>query len=262
MTKITCTYCNKDIGIQGMSFHLMNLHNIKFLEYVKQNRNDFPMYRNCDVCGIMIEAIRYNKTATCSKYCLTELRKTWIGVKSPKKGIAHTAEGKKNISIARSAQGNEYRRGFKFSKKSKLQMRNTALINAAKPGYVNGMTGKTHTPEAIEKIFKHKKMNQLEKLVADMLDQNNIPYHFQFFLNYNGICKSYDFKIKDKNILLEVDGDFWHGNPDTKHHFNKLNEVQSNDSLKTQLAIDAGYQIFRFWEKDIKENPLIILKCI
>src|SRR5690606_11436494 len=80
-------------------------------------------------------------------------------------------------------------------------------------GEKNPMFGKTHSPETIQKIFSHRKMNKLEKLVANELDKASIPYHFQYFINENGVCKSYDFKIKDKPIIIEVDGDFWHGNP-------------------------------------------------
>jgi hypothetical protein len=43
-------------------------------------------------------------------------------------------------------------------------------------------------------------MNKLEKFVSYILDKNNIQYIYQFFLSKDGVCKSYDFKIKDTNI--------------------------------------------------------------
>jgi hypothetical protein len=84
----------------------------------------------------------------------------------------------------------------------------TGMMGASMKGERNSFYGKTHTPEAIEKIFSHRKMNKLEKIVANLLDREKIPYKFQFFINKNGICKSYDFKLLNNNIILEIDGDF------------------------------------------------------
>jgi hypothetical protein len=89
-----------------------------------------------------------------------------------------------------------------------------------------------HTSETIKKIFSKRPMNKLENFVSNILDENNIKYTHQFFLNKDGICKSYDFKIKDTNILLEVDGDYWHGGPSLDKHFYKLDEVKDNDEFK------------------------------
>ena len=124
----------------------------------------------------------------------------------------------------------------------------------------NFMYGKTHTPEAIQKIFSHKKMNPVEKLVADKLDENNIKYTFQYFLNRNGTCKSYDFKIKENDIFIEVDGDYWHGGPAVKKYFKKVDDVKQNDKLKNELAKENGFKLIRIWESDIKQNPELILE--
>ena len=120
------------------------------------------------------------------------------------------------------------------------------------------MFGKTHTPEAIEKIFKHKSMNKLEKLVADWLTEHNIEYTFQFFINTDGVCKSYDFKLKDTDTIIEVHGDYWHGGSGvSKHHFDVKNTIK-NDNLKKQMAIDKGYGVIVIWEHEIKENINIL----
>ena len=64
--------------------------------------------------------------------------------------------------------------------------------------------GVKRSTETINKIFSKRPMNKLEKFVSNILDENNIKYTHQFFLNKDGICKSYDFKIKDTNILRNI----------------------------------------------------------
>ncbi|GJQ43753.1 MAG: hypothetical protein JETCAE03_32510 [Ignavibacteriaceae bacterium] len=122
----------------------------------------------------------------------------------------------------------------------------------------NPMFGKHHSIETIKKIFKHRKMTNIEKIIANLLDKNNIKYHFQFFISENKLCKSYDFKIKDKPIIIEVDGDFWHGGPSRKNYWKNVDTVIENDKLKDELAKRRGYEVIRFWESDIKNNIDVI----
>lgn len=101
-------------------------------------------------------------------------------------------------------------------------------------------------------------MNKLEKMVAEELDRMNVKYTFQFFINDGKACKSYDFKLTDKPVIVEIDGDFWHGNPDTKSHHIGVEETKENDVLKEKMATDRGYEVVRFWERDIKRDLSII----
>ena len=106
-------------------------------------------------------------------------------------------------------------------------------------------------------------MNKLEKYVSDILEENNIPYQYQFFLKTkDGVCKSYDFRIKNTNILIEIDGDYWHGGPSLDKHFFKLDEVKNNDIQKDQMAEEQGYKLIRIWESNIYNEPNIIMDQI
>jgi very-short-patch-repair endonuclease len=63
------------------------------------------------------------------------------------------------------------------------------------------------------------------------------------------------------NVLVEVDGDYWHGNPKI---YSKLNEIQlkqkERDIKNEQLAKENGFIVLRFWESDILNNKNIIVK--
>ena len=73
---------------------------------------------------------------------------------------------------------------------------------------------------------------------------------------------SYDFKIKNINLLIEIDGDYWHGGPGVEKHFYKLDEVKINDQIKNQLASENGYSLIRIWESDIYNQPDILIQKI
>ena len=103
-----------------------------------------------------------------------------------------------------------------------------------------------------------------EKIFKSILDELKILYEPQYFIYYeNKKYKIYDFFLKEKNILVEIDGDYWHGNPSI---FKNLNEqqllTQKNDFFKNELAIKNCYKILRFWENDLKKNKDFIKQKI
>jgi very-short-patch-repair endonuclease len=118
------------------------------------------------------------------------------------------------------------------------------------------------TPEMMEKIFAKRSMTDIEKLMMNMLDQVNISYHSQVFIKHNDDTYSYDFQLKDSMILIEVDGDYWHGGPKASKHVPFVNEVKEKDVLKTKIAQQHGYTVLRFWGSDVKERPFWVIQQI
>jgi very-short-patch-repair endonuclease len=257
MDKIECKMCGKKIGTKGISHHLRMLHDTVFMDYVTENLDDFPNYRPCLICGTI------STGETCSYKCMGKLRESWVGEKASHFGHKHSDETKKKISEIRKKQGN-FKTGIKLSAETKQKISNTRIERGVAKGEKNGMYGKTHTPEAIKKIMTKRPMNKLEKRVSEILTEAGIKFHFQYFLNRDGICKSYDFKIKGKSLLIEIDGDYWHGGPASKKYkaFHELDKTQRNDEFKNEFAEDNGFEIYRFWESQIKTNPNIILETI
>jgi len=96
--------------------------------------------------------------------------------------------------------------------------------------------------------------SKLEKTFANILDLLDIKY--QQFFYAKDIKAFYDFYLPDYNIIIEVDGDFWHCNPikfpEAFYETQKNNLIK--DSIKTQWAADNGYKLLRFWENDINNN--------
>jgi very-short-patch-repair endonuclease len=67
--------------------------------------------------------------------------------------------------------------------------------------------------------------------------------------------KIYDFYIPSTNTLIEIDGDYWHGNPEVFEEQNGMQRrAARNDGYKNVLAKGLGYNIERVWESDLKNN--------
>jgi very-short-patch-repair endonuclease len=116
------------------------------------------------------------------------------------------------------------------------------------------------TPEMLEKIFAKRSMTDIEQMMALMLDQIDVKYYSQFFLVHEADTYAYDFKLKDLPILIEVDGDYWHGGPSADIHVPFVNEVKEKDILKTKIAEHYGYTVIRFWGSDINERPFWVIQ--
>lgn len=64
-------------------------------------------------------------------------------------------------------------------------------------GKNNPMYGKHHSINTIHKIYAHRHMNKLEKLVEEELIKNNIPYYFQFLLQIKVLQNHMILKYKE-----------------------------------------------------------------
>lgn len=84
-----------------------------------------------------------------------------------------------------------------------------------------------------------------------LLNELGVPYRTQEVVG----GKIFDFYIPSANLLVEIDGDYWHGNPKIYKRPNKMqNTNKKNDRKKTLIAENEGYKISRVWESDLKEN--------
>lgn len=104
-------------------------------------------------------------------------------------------------------------------------------------------------------------VSKLEVKIAAILDEISIEYtRNKFICGYN-----FDFIFKNK-IILEIQGDYWHGNP-IKYKFNDIliggkiaQNVWDKDLRKKNRVENMGYKVFYLWETDInkmKKNEII-----
>ena len=90
-----------------------------------------------------------------------------------------------------------------------------------------------------------------DRFASEFLDKLGVTYERQF--EAKDIKRFYDFKIG--NILIEVDGDYWHGKDlvyEDKNRMQKHSEWV--DEVKNEWAISHGYLLYRVWESDINND--------
>jgi len=77
--------------------------------------------------------------------------------------------------------------------------------------------------------------------------------HVDFIPQFDFILGFADIMIKP-NIVLFIDGDFWHGNP---RRFNWLSQKQVAQKIKDErqniFLKSKGYEVIRLWEYDLKD---------
>lgn len=105
------------------------------------------------------------------------------------------------------------------------------------------------------KLPNSSKDTKPEKLFALILDMNNIKYEKQ------KPVKRYkcDFYIPEYNLIVEIDGDYWHANPE-KYKANDIigpskktaKKIWEYDKTKTQDILNEGYKVLRYWSSDLK----------
>jgi len=98
------------------------------------------------------------------------------------------------------------------------------------------------------------KKTKLEIKFETILGLLDIGFIYQYEFKH----RLFDFYIPTKNTLIEVDGDFYHCNPNSKYK-EPIYETQIitkiNDDYKTQLCKNHNITLLRYWEKDILERP-------
>ena len=107
----------------------------------------------------------------------------------------------------------------------------------------------------LSQLRKYKK-NRIESIVEEEMNKNGLYPKYSIILGYY----QFDFGFKDHKILLEVQGDYWHGNPNKFNEYGtegkrRLNDVQKEkmktDIEKEKFAIENNLKIFYIWEEDV-----------
>lgn len=109
---------------------------------------------------------------------------------------------------------------------------------------INGVTGNT-------------KISGLERRVQKILNSFSVEFVTQFQIGWN----AFDFRLSNSNILIEVNGDYWHANPVVYQADDVVKlpgksklakEVWAYDARKNGYAEKKGFTVIKIWEREIK----------
>lgn len=163
-------------------------------------------------------------------------------------------------------------------------------ISDGQRGSNNQFFGKTHTPEVKELLAEKARKyladhpdhiakmvaaslrrqssgfkSSIERIVEQELVKRKIGHKYNKILHRRF---QYDFIIGD-DILLEVNGDYWHANPNIygdEVGLKPLNCRQKfkveQDRIKRAFAHKYGYKIFYIWETEVRQRDFSVIDLI
>jgi len=249
---------------------------------------------SCQYCDVTFEITPYDKSLGRGKYCSRECKdldqkEKYKGKNNPMYGKVVKDETRKIKSIAMKKrwEDEEYieRRqlGIKrfidkngyypgSDETSKMRRKETMLKRyGVEHNWIGNYGERDCDKTVIEKYGKstieiladyeivYGKETDIEKLFKEILEDLSIQYQYKYRIyNENDDSfwfREFDFLIEKTNILIEVDGDYWHGNEDIFKTLNEYQiETQRKDKIKENFAIDNGYRVIRFWGSEVKKN--------
>lgn len=127
---------------------------------------------------------------------------------------------------------------------------------------------KTYKPRNItRKPAKRHKLpgtSKLElKFAEEFLEKLGVKYIYQFEVKEIG--RWYDFYLPDHNLIIEIDGSYYHADPRVVKE-DKLTPMHKKnmrvDEYKNKWALSHGIPILRIWEKDINDAPAKVLEAL
>ncbi len=100
------------------------------------------------------------------------------------------------------------------------------------------------------------KMSKLEKVGYAALDELGISYEPQHLIGGKFCVDAF---VPSLRLIVQFDGDYWHGNPQKfpvldKRQARRKHMDQSQDAY---LGV-CGFTVLRFWESDVYRNPALI----
>lgn len=107
----------------------------------------------------------------------------------------------------------------------------------------------------------HLKRGKAETLLAKRL------WHlgYRYRLNYRKLEGSPDIAITRLKIAIFVDGEFWHGQnweerkqklrSNRDYWIEKIEENMARDRRNDSHLAEQGWQVIRFWEKEVLKDP-------
>lgn len=99
-----------------------------------------------------------------------------------------------------------------------------------------------------------------QDFAKEFLEKLGIEYVWQF--EAKDIGRFFDFYLPKHNLIIEVDGSYFHSDPRLVKE-EDMNRMQKHnkwvDAHKDKWALMHSIPIMRIWEKDIREHPMKVM---
>lgn len=241
--------------------HLEKYHKIAIDKYFT-NPPDCP----CGICNKQVGVRKRGANFFWKKYACGRnpgILRWSKDAKVSRCGEGNPMHGKTPWNLGMNKDNSEYgkkmqqlRLNTKTSKETKIKQ-----SRSAKKRKIHGHTGRKHTAATKEKMrqktlerIKNGEFKQTDTLPSRIFESLLVDMGIKFEKEYIVHCWSFDFYLPNLDILVEVDGDYFHSNPvvypngpQTKTQ--KINHYR--DYKKNKFCIENNMNLIRFWERDI-----------
>lgn len=243
---INCENCGKEIYQTKTQYNRSKHHFCSNkCQKIFQHNNLFEM-RKCEFCENYFEVSKKSSQRFCCVNCQNEWQKTQIGDLNPRSN---------KIKTTCDYCGNE----IKIIPSNNERFENHFCSNNCRKLWYSNIFSQDEKWKEISriravKILEDGKIGTNTKpqiIINNILDELNINY-----INEKGfVYYAVDNYLIDKNLIIEVMGDFWHSNP-LKYNYENLREVQlkriPKDKAKhTYISNYYNIEILYLWETDI-----------
>lgn len=100
-----------------------------------------------------------------------------------------------------------------------------------------------------------------EKFAKEFLEKLGINYVYQY--KAESIGRFFDFYIPSANLIIEIDGDYWHSyNVEYENMTPTQKRNKRVDEAKDKWAVFHGIPVLRIWEHDINKNPAKVMQVL
>ncbi len=218
-------------------------------------------YRICPSCSM---EIKYMASKRC--YLIRNLNKNKISnclscAKSNKNnpfyGKTHSVQSKKQVSINRIGKAtglNNSMANPEFKKRAKEGLKKA--YDSGKLDFLKEIQRQGAIQKQADGRFKTAPISKAEIEIKKILETKFI-IEPQFKIG----SLRYDLFIKELNLFIEYNGDYWHCNPEIykSDYFHTKKRITAQqiwdaDKRKVKIAEEKGYKVFTIWEKEFKLN--------
>ena len=100
-----------------------------------------------------------------------------------------------------------------------------------------------------------------EKFAKEFLEKLGVNYVYQY--KAESIGRFFDFYIPSANLIIEIDGDYWHSyNVEYENMTPTQKRNKRVDEAKDKWAVFHGIPVLRIWEHDINKNSTKVMQIL
>ena len=161
-----------------------------------------------------------------------------------------------------------YNRKYGFNKSKYVSKKSKSVWKSkSEEEKIKWLSNSIHSENSFQKaqISNQRGYNKskLEDRICLILNRLQIIYQRPFFVKVSSKKRYfYDFLLKEINVVIEINGDYWHANP-SLHNENELihykfgniyaKDIWDKDKKKIEYVNSLGYKTLVMWESDMKK---------